>query len=85
MMAMSAESANTGSARYRAELGVLEASVARAGLALACCYSSADEYEAEIIRIRRAAGAFRRGIAPLPALLGVAGGLGILALVILSL
>ena len=29
-----------------------------AGLALACAYSSSDEYEAEIIRTRRAAGAY---------------------------
>jgi hypothetical protein len=36
----------------------LEANAACAGLALACVYSSSDEYEAEIIRIRRAAGAY---------------------------
>jgi hypothetical protein len=29
-----------------------------AGLALACTYSSSDEYEAELIQTRRAAGAY---------------------------
>jgi hypothetical protein len=29
-----------------------------AGLALACAYSSSDEYEAELIRARRSAGAY---------------------------
>ena len=29
-----------------------------AGLALACTYSSSDEYEAELIRARRSAGAY---------------------------
>ena len=33
----------------------LEADAACAGLALACAYSSSDEFEAEIIRKRRAA------------------------------
>jgi hypothetical protein len=44
--------------RLRHDLGALEASANRAGLALACSYSSAAEFEAEIIRERRAAGAF---------------------------
>jgi hypothetical protein len=30
----------------------------RAGLALACAFSSSDEFEAEVIRARREAGAF---------------------------
>jgi hypothetical protein len=30
-----------------------------AGLALACAYSSSDEYEAEVIQVRRKAGAYR--------------------------
>jgi len=44
--------------RFRQDLGQLEASATRAGLALACCYSSAAEFEADVIRERRAAGAF---------------------------
>jgi hypothetical protein len=36
----------------------LEANAACAGLALACVYSSSDEYEAELIRVRRKAGAY---------------------------
>lgn len=42
----------------RTDLGALEDSASRAGMALACCYSSATEFEAEIIRERRAAGAY---------------------------
>ena len=38
------------------EAGVLEADAA--GLALACAFSSSDEYEAAIITERRAAGAY---------------------------
>lgn len=37
----------------------LEANVACAGLALGCVYSSSDEYEAEVIQVRRRAGAYR--------------------------
>jgi hypothetical protein len=37
------------------DAGALEAG---AGLALACAYASSDEYEAEIIHIRRMAGAY---------------------------
>ena len=36
----------------------LSVNAASAGLALACAYSSSDEYEAEIIAARRAAGAY---------------------------
>jgi hypothetical protein len=36
----------------------LEANAAGAGLALGCRYSSSDEYEAEIVQVRRAAGAY---------------------------
>jgi hypothetical protein len=37
---------------------LLEADAARAGLALACSYSSSEEYEAELIRVRREAGVY---------------------------
>jgi hypothetical protein len=36
----------------------LEACATRAGFALGCAYSSSDEYEAELIKSRRAAGAY---------------------------
>jgi hypothetical protein len=39
-------------------VGALEASANRAGLALACSYSTAAEFEADLIRERRAAGAY---------------------------
>jgi hypothetical protein len=46
-------------ARLEADLLALRASAERAGMALACVFSSSDEYEADIIRERRASGAFR--------------------------
>ena len=39
----------------------LEANVVRAGMALACPYSTSDEYEAEILKERREAGAYDAG------------------------
>jgi hypothetical protein len=42
-------------ARVRAELGALEASAERAGTALACVFSSSDEFEAAELEARRAA------------------------------
>jgi hypothetical protein len=45
--------------RLEADLRALRASAERAGMALACAFASSDEYEAEIIRERRASGAFR--------------------------
>jgi hypothetical protein len=36
----------------------LEANAVCAGLALGCVYASSDEYEAEVINARRAAGAY---------------------------
>ena len=49
----------------RSDSGALE--VAGAGLALACSYSSSDEYEAAIIAERRAAGAYapKRSVHPI--------------------
>jgi len=48
----------TSTAHGQASSVALEANAACAGLALACAYSSSDEFEAEIIRKRRAAGAY---------------------------
>ena len=42
----------------KAEAVALEANAARAGMALGCRYSSSDEYEAEVVQARRAAGAY---------------------------
>ena len=42
-------------ARVEADLRELEASADRAGLALACAFSSAAEFEADVIRTRREA------------------------------
>ena len=46
-------------ATVEADLVALRAAAERAGSALACLFSSSDEFEAEIIRERRAAGAFK--------------------------
>jgi hypothetical protein len=46
-------------AQVEADLVALRAAAERAGMALACVFSSAAEFEADIIRARRAAGAFR--------------------------
>ena len=42
-----------------ADLAALRAAADRAGTALACIFSCSDEFEAEVIRKRRAEGAFR--------------------------
>jgi hypothetical protein len=45
-------------AQVEAELVALRAAAERAGLALACLFSSSDEFEAAIIKERREAGAY---------------------------
>lgn len=40
------------------DFSLLEASVERARMALGCPFSSSDEFEADLIRERRAAGAY---------------------------
>lgn len=45
--------------RTESDLAALRTSADRAGVALACVFASSDEYEADIIRERRAIGAFR--------------------------
>jgi hypothetical protein len=42
-----------------ADLAALRAAAERAGLALACLFSSSDEFEAAVIQARRDGGAFR--------------------------
>jgi hypothetical protein len=44
--------------QVEAELGALEQSIDRARSALACAFSSSDEFEAAVIRAQRARGAF---------------------------
>jgi hypothetical protein len=46
--------------QFKSDLAALEACVARAGQALGCCYAGSDEFEAEVVRMRRANGAFDR-------------------------
>ena len=47
-------------AQVEADLVALRAAAERAGTALACLFSSSDEFEAAVIKARRQAGAFRR-------------------------
>ena len=42
-----------------AEIAQLRAAAERAGTSLACLFSSADEFEAEVVRVRREQGAYR--------------------------
>jgi hypothetical protein len=42
--------------RIRTSVPALQAQVERAGYAMACAYSSSDEFEAAVIRARRSAG-----------------------------
>jgi hypothetical protein len=46
-------------ANVEAELVALRAAAERAGSALACLFSSADEFEAAVVRVRREQGAYR--------------------------
>jgi hypothetical protein len=64
--------------RPRADVLALETSAVRARSALACCFSSADEFEAAVIRAQRAAGVYgpkrqRRQLAGLAAAMVLAG------------
>jgi hypothetical protein len=46
--------------RLRADVLALEANAERAGYALGCVYTSTDEFEAAVIRSKRAAGLYGR-------------------------
>jgi hypothetical protein len=71
-------------ARIQADLRALEASADRAGLALACAFSSADEFEADVIRLRRSAGLIgHRHIAGMRSLLAVTATAALAALLII--
>jgi hypothetical protein len=50
--------------RLEADLAALRAAAERAGTSLACLFSTADEFEAAVVRVRREQGAYgprRRG------------------------
>ena len=60
-------------ANLEADIVALRAAADRAGTALACLFSSSDEFEAEVVRVRREQGAYgplrrRRGLARIGAL-----------------
>jgi hypothetical protein len=46
-------------AQLESDLAALRASAERAGTALACLFSSSDEFEAAVVRVRREQGAFQ--------------------------
>jgi hypothetical protein len=46
-------------ANLEADIVALRAAAERAGTALACLFSSADEFEAAVVRVRREQGAYR--------------------------
>ena len=46
-------------ADLEADIVALRASAERAGTALACLFSSSDEFEAAVVRVRREQGAYR--------------------------
>jgi hypothetical protein len=66
------------------DYGALEAFVSQAGAAMACAYSSSDEFEAALIAERRAAGVYgpRRHQLALVMAAGVAAALIVIALLI---
>jgi hypothetical protein len=46
------------------DLAALRATAERAGTALACLFSCSDEFEAEVVRVRREQGAYRARTRP---------------------
>ena len=46
-------------ANLEADIAALRAAAERAGTSLACLFSSSDEFEADVVRVRREQGAFR--------------------------
>jgi hypothetical protein len=71
-------------AQLDAELRALEACADRARIALACTYSSAAEFEAEIVRARRPRSLAANAAARLRMVLAVTAGAAIVMLVILT-
>jgi len=51
-------SATRSIARLEADLAALRAAAERAGTSLACLFSTSDEFEAAVVRVRREQGAY---------------------------
>ena len=51
-------------ADLEADIVALRATAERAGTALACLFSSSDEFEAAVVRVRREQGAYRAQTRP---------------------
>jgi len=65
-----------------ADIAALRAAAERAGTALACLFSTSDEFEAAVVKVRREQGAYRRQQRGRYAIL-LAALTGVLALVLL--
>ena len=76
-------SATRSIARLEADLAALRAAAERAGTSLACLFSTADEFEAAVVRVRREQGAYRAKNRRRRPLWGGAIGVLVLALVLL--
>jgi len=70
-------SATRSIARLEADLAALRAAAERAGTSLACLFSTADEFEAAVVRVRREQGAYRAKHRRRPLLVAM---IGVLAL-----
>jgi hypothetical protein len=70
-------------AELEGDIAALRASAERAGTALACLFSTSDEFEAAVVRMRREQGAFRRSRVRHPVRSAALVGLLVLAFVLL--
>jgi len=77
---MSAMSTARSIARLEADLAALRAAADRAGTSLACLFSSADEFEAAVVQVRREQGAYRAKNRQRPLFVAI---IGVLAFVLL--
>jgi hypothetical protein len=71
--------------QFESDLTALNACVERAGLALGCTYSSADEFEAEAVHAWRRQRAFARHVMQARLVLGATAVTSLAALLVLAL
>jgi hypothetical protein len=72
--------------KFRHDLAALEATVTRAGQALGCKYASSDEFEAEVVRLRRAGRGYELpGFTLLRVVLGAVSTMSLVTLFLLTL
>jgi hypothetical protein len=71
--------------RFESDLLALNACVERAGVALGCCYSTSEEFEAEAVQTYREQHAFARHVMQLRLALGATAAVSLAALLVLTL